>query len=784
MKSLFVFLLLALASFNFAEWCYQESVNQSSLCGGLAGGSYWDPNNEWGRNGHTVDLAYDGNWDTYASPIGSEARIIINYTKHPTSVRAIWQTKDDVGVRNITIPDNCFNYFSNNIWLQVLSYDFSTYVSYYCYNGDWIEIHSTELDTLGNFYEEGIFWEIADPINSYCFQEFANETACGGLATGGYNGIRDGVDYWRQDIGGWRSVVDGNWNTYGAHSEVGGPSAPVWVNYSKPLVALNTSRWQVKDSLGTVNLTIPSSCWNYDPSKLYFLIESYYDSTGAWYCWNGGWVILRIGGGAGNIYEEAMWWNLAWTEPPDLIVSLNLNSSINLTNQSGTYYQVSITTLNDATSYLTPVSRTRISYEDTIRDIEIPALGINGSHTTFFWAKCYATQTTLTAQADYFNEVNETDETNNGASITVPPCLPDYKVEVAAVNNSNNVTFEVRTYNAGLGDALSSSYTNDFYYLLELNYVPPLLANQTHIYYRDVMCSPQQNVSFWAYADSTDTVPESNELNNFGNATGTCRDSPDLVVSLGIADTFTNASGTFHEIDATVTNIGIVVSGPSDTLFTYGTANLGTRRVHALFPTQSNSTRITVGCQLEDAIFTARADYYNAVAEASEINNLASITIPHCIPTADLIVSSMQLPQIMLTGRDYEVPVSTRNNGTGLTLPSITRVSIEGIGLAEMSIPSLGTGETFSGTALLYCPSAGKKTVLAAADANGEVMEANEQNNEMQASVTCMNLSIGPRPQPNFTIESIGEGQIKEEEAKGADENSGADGSAGTEGGP
>ena len=89
-----------------------------------------------------------------------------------------------------------------------------------------------------------------------CYQETANvATACGGLATGSYTG----PDLWS----------DGNWSTWTTALNI------YSVVYTKPAGAQATSFWRVKDSKLTANLTIPSSCWNYDANSIRFYVRVY-----------------------------------------------------------------------------------------------------------------------------------------------------------------------------------------------------------------------------------------------------------------------------------------------------------------------------------------------------------------------------------------------------------------------------------------------------------------------------------------------------------------------------
>jgi hypothetical protein len=154
-------------------------------------------------------------------------------------------------------------------------------------------------------------------------------------------------------------------NYSGVFSQSSGTSDSVYsyINYSKPTGALNASLWQVKhgdtNNNQAVNLTIDSTCWNYNNTFLVFRIGHSYHMTNPEFafssseCYNGtAWIILRqlnstldvssftsnfnnlndgnwssgaatfgnLGWSAqfnvssnGTYYEEAMWWKISST---------------------------------------------------------------------------------------------------------------------------------------------------------------------------------------------------------------------------------------------------------------------------------------------------------------------------------------------------------------------------------------------------------------------------------------------------------------------------------------
>jgi hypothetical protein len=144
-----------------------------------------------------------------------------------------------------------------------------------------------------------------------CYQETATvATACGGLSTGIYN-----------TTGNWIStgtaLYDGNWNS-GAKRVSGTPV--FYVNYTKPVRALNSSMWTVKDEITPSsgvfdvyrNFTLPQQCWNAYPDKIALSFDAANTGT-RYYCYNGAsWVdlsgLLPHYSTERNIFEEAMIW--------------------------------------------------------------------------------------------------------------------------------------------------------------------------------------------------------------------------------------------------------------------------------------------------------------------------------------------------------------------------------------------------------------------------------------------------------------------------------------------
>jgi hypothetical protein len=241
-------------------------------------------------------------------------------------------------------------------------------------NADFDTLHEAHIDGLaeGSTYYYNVStcnstgYCVNSTMNSYtfstlslfpdCYQETANvSTSCGGLDTGSYGtgvtnsltygncyqetatastscgGLNTGSYYNATNLISATNFYDGIWTSYAYTWAVLGGYGWIKLNYTKPVGALNTSVWQIKDyRLGVRNMSIPKNCWNYDPNKLSFKVITFY--TGApydcwiyggagvlWSCYNGTtWENISCGGLVGGstdlrFYEDGMYWKVPQT---------------------------------------------------------------------------------------------------------------------------------------------------------------------------------------------------------------------------------------------------------------------------------------------------------------------------------------------------------------------------------------------------------------------------------------------------------------------------------------
>jgi len=114
--------------------------------------------------------------------------------------------------------------------------------------------------------------------------------------------------------GTWNNLeytYDGDWGTFGDSDD-----GYLYINYTKPANARDTSQWEVKTGLNITNYTIPASCWAQEPlqfrihSKVAFTTLNKQNGT----CYNGaGWtqlyyIELDESPEYNDVYEEAMLW--------------------------------------------------------------------------------------------------------------------------------------------------------------------------------------------------------------------------------------------------------------------------------------------------------------------------------------------------------------------------------------------------------------------------------------------------------------------------------------------
>jgi len=140
MKIIFYsFIFLLMISLVNASICYQETANETSVCGGLDTGGYLC-SGIWADPQAACSMVYDANWTSAGWGLaGNTGYLEINYTK-PTNatVSSLWQVADISGTDNLTINQTCWDYDANQLLFRGYVSDGGNTGVWQCYNGSWL----------------------------------------------------------------------------------------------------------------------------------------------------------------------------------------------------------------------------------------------------------------------------------------------------------------------------------------------------------------------------------------------------------------------------------------------------------------------------------------------------------------------------------------------------------------------------------------------------------------------------------------------------------------------
>jgi hypothetical protein len=193
------------------NYCYQESANVSTDCGGLGNGSYaWDgifdlPNYDYYN-------CFDGILNTNChSGDANLVSIYINYTKPILATNnSLWQvwstdsTQSVYPITNYSIPYSCWNKYPDKIVLRITeggSVFKPTNIS--CFDGVWNVIFGSSGNPSIYPYEEAMFWQTSRDISTV-----QNITATKNVSAFSFR-------FWANDSNGlWNSTGTGNFSLF------------------------------------------------------------------------------------------------------------------------------------------------------------------------------------------------------------------------------------------------------------------------------------------------------------------------------------------------------------------------------------------------------------------------------------------------------------------------------------------------------------------------------------------------------------------------------------------
>jgi len=138
-------------------YCYQETANVSTDCGGLDTGAY----NTTGWSANVANI-YDGDWNTYDSLYSTtSSNLYSNYTI-PSGIvggKVRYKAGDMSSSDNFTIPDECLT--GDTFALKILANTFHTdKCNFYCWNGtEYYYFNTPSTSNKGRLFEEAVWWD-------------------------------------------------------------------------------------------------------------------------------------------------------------------------------------------------------------------------------------------------------------------------------------------------------------------------------------------------------------------------------------------------------------------------------------------------------------------------------------------------------------------------------------------------------------------------------------------------------------------------------------------------
>jgi len=355
----------------------------------------------------------------------------------------------------------------------------------------------------------------------------------------------------------------------------------------------------------------------------------------------------------------------------------------------------------------------------------------------------------LEATADYDDDVDESDETNNTKTHEVSvtePMLPDLVVDIldhtpanprtidtititAVVKNIGHIPAGASTLEIKVGDEASPA-TFD---------IPALDVDSTFTVQRDIVLPDPGTYEVLATADVLDEVVEWFETNNTKTDSIEVNypDQPDLIVTLehtpALVTTIRNIT-----IKAVVKNAGYVDATTSTlSLNVDNGSGLTTYTVPALVPGASFEVDRAETFPIAGTYHvTAVADLNNDVDEFFEDNNTAEDIIESIESGPDLVVSTLNHSPVNPTTFDLiTITAVVENAGEQIASSSTLSLQVGDETPVMYEVPALAPAETFNIERDISLPTPGIYQVTAIADANNDVPEMFEDNNTAEDSI-------------------------------------------------
>lgn len=359
---------------------------------------------------------------------------------------------------------------------------------------------------------------------------------------------------------------------------------------------------------------------------------------------------------------------------------------------------------------------------------------------------------TISAYVDSINNVNETDESNNGRDLLVYIPLMPPNLNITDINffgdrlEGSPILISVNITN--LGNDTAGNHTDR----LIIDGVPTNLSEVGSLSPREsykwnnsyILASGNHTIG--VCTDITGLVKEFDESDNCSAKTIYIQPRSDLSIT-DIEVNGDSLEGSPQNIYINVTNIGKGFAGNHTDSLSIDGVLINLTDVGSLMPGESrkwnyNYTFTTAGNYAINACTDAMGD----IKEFNESNNCRDRTI-YIWPRSDLNITSIKVNGELAERSNVTISVSVTNIGKGLAGNHTDSLSIDGMLFPMVNVGSLMPGDS-GNWSYNYTFAAGNHTISTCTDVMGAVKESNESNN-------CRNRTIYIPPLPDLNIKDI-----------------------------
>lgn len=463
--------------------------------------------------------------------------------------------------------------------------------------------------------------------------------------------------------------------------------------------------------------------------------------------------------------------SVAITEPllPDLTVtSLTADSATYETGETMTF-TATVKNQGTAASASTYLSLSGGGISTYLQSIGALAVGGTRQLTFTVPAPGTAQGLTVTAFADCYDTITESNESNNTRSVSVmieEPLLPDLTITSLTADSASYETGDVMIFTAivkNQGDAVAESA----YLSLSGNgigtyrqSIGTLAVDATkQLSFSVYAPETAQSLTLTVFADCDEIIVEEDETNNTKSITVEIFKPllPDLTVTSVTPSKSSYSAGETVTIYTVIKNQGEADAGSFVVRFDPAGASAQTKTVTGLkvgaSTTLTWSFTAPVLSENQTWSITVTADSNGAIEESNEGNNTGKGSVTILGEKPDLsIVSLTPDASSYAPGETITFTAVVKNNGIIACPASQIRLTGEDISSQTKSLSRLSAGGSVAVSFTLTAPNiVGEKTytVVGIADPNDTVDESNENNNTRIGSFTVYN------PIPDLTVTRI-----------------------------